>query len=94
MYSAYIPAAQIRLLSDIGRYIHSPGNHCLEYQAKDMIGKCKMRVAATSSLKPNVACAGTGFRADAADIETAIIETLAVKWIVAINTIIANFFIV
>jgi len=77
----------------MGTYIQFPGNHCLEYRDREMIGKCKILVATTSILNPNVGSAVTGFKAVATDPAAATIKTLDPKCINAINTIIANFFI-
>jgi hypothetical protein len=88
-----IAPAQIKLLTNIGTYIQLPGNHCLEYSDREMIGKCKILVIPTSIRNPNVGSAGTGFIAVATHMEVATITTLDPKWINAIITIIANFFI-
>ncbi len=37
----------------MGMRIQSPGNHCLEYQDREMIGKCNIRVAVTRVRRPN-----------------------------------------
>ena len=63
----------------MGTYIQFPGNHCLEYQDREMIGKCKILVAKTSSRNPKVGSAGTGFTAVTTDMEVATIKTLAPK---------------
>ena len=75
MNKPYIPAAHIKLLTKMGTYIQFPGNHCLEYKDREMTGKCKILVAITSIRTPNVGVAGTGFIADATDMEVATIKT-------------------
>ena len=77
----------------MGRYIQFPGNHCLEYTDREMIGKCKILVATTSIRNPSVGSAVAGFKAVATEPAAATIITLDPKCINAMNTIIANFFI-
>jgi hypothetical protein len=79
MNKTYIPAAHIKLLTKMGTYIQFPGNHCLEYQDREMIGKYKILVATTSIRNPNVGSADTGFKAVATDMEVATINTLDPK---------------
>ncbi len=63
----------------MGMRIQSPGNHCLEYQDREMIGKCNIRVAATRVCRPNVGIDCAAFRAPATDRVTGIITTLSAK---------------
>jgi hypothetical protein len=63
----------------MGTYIQFPGNHCLGYQDREMIGKYKILVAKTSIRNPKVGSAGTGFAAVTTDMEVATIKTLAPK---------------
>jgi hypothetical protein len=67
--------------------IHSPGNHCLEYRDREMIGKCNTRVVATRVWRPMVGVDCAAFRAPATDMVIGIIKTLSPKWI---NAIIRN----
>ncbi len=63
----------------MGMRIQSPGNHCLEYQDKEMIGKCNIRVAATRVCRPIVGSDCAAFKAPAIDMVSGIIETLSPK---------------
>ena len=63
----------------MGTYIQFPGNHCLGYQDREMIGKYKILVAKTSIRNPKVGSAGTGFAPVTTDMEVATIKTLAPK---------------
>ena len=63
----------------MGTYIQFPGNHCLEYQDRETIGKCKILVAATSIRTPKVGAAGTVLAPVKTDIEIATINTLEPK---------------
>ena len=64
---------------NMGRCIQFPGNHCLEYQDKEMIGKCSMRVTATSVFSPIVDADCAAFKAPATDMVSGIIMTLSPK---------------
>ncbi len=74
-----IPPAHKRLLIKMGIRIQSPGNHCLEYQDRAMIGKCNIRVAATRVCIPNVGIDCAAFRAPATDMVIGMIKTLNPK---------------
>jgi len=63
----------------MGTYIQLPGNHCLEYQDRETIGKCKILVAATSMRNPKVGSAGTELTAVKTDTEVATINILDPK---------------
>lgn len=63
----------------MGTYIQFPGNHCLEYQDSETIGKCKILVATTSIRTPQVGAAGTVSAAVITDMEVATINTLEPK---------------
>ena len=78
----------------MGMYIHSPGNHCLEYRDREMIGKCNTRVAATRVWRPMVAVDCAAFRALATNMVIGIIKTLSPKWINVMIRRIKNFFMV
>jgi hypothetical protein len=78
-YRTHIPAAQIKLLMIMGRYIQLPGNHGLGYQDRETIGKCKILVATTSIRTPQVGSAGTEPAAVNTAMEVATINTLKPK---------------
>ena len=63
----------------MGMRIQSPGNHSLEYQDREMIGKCNIRVAATRVCRPIVGIDCDAFRPPATDIVIGIIKTLRPK---------------
>jgi len=63
----------------MGTYIQFPGNHCLEYQDRETIGKRKTLVAATSMRNPKVGSAGTELTAAKTDTEVATINILDPK---------------
>lgn len=63
----------------MGTRIQSPGNQCLEYQESEMIGKCNIRVAATSVSITNVGPDCAVFIAFAAKLVTGTIKTLRPK---------------
>ena len=71
--------AHKKLLNNMGMRIQSPGNHCREYQAREMIGKCKIRVAATSVFRPIVGIDCADCRAPATDMVIGKITTLSPK---------------
>ena len=63
----------------MGMRIQSPGNHSLEYQDREMIGKCNIRVAATRVCRPIVGIDRAAFRPPATDMVIGIIKTLRPK---------------
>ena len=63
----------------MGMRIQSPGNHCLEYQDREIIGKCNMRVAATSVCIKSVGIDCAAFRVSATDMVIGMINTLNPK---------------
>ncbi|MGD1974292.1 MAG: hypothetical protein PVG73_09505 [Desulfobacterales bacterium] len=74
-----IPAAHKQLLMNMGRPIQFPGNHCLEYQDKEIIGKCSMRVTVTSAFSPMVDVVCAAFKLPATDMVIGRITTLSPK---------------
>jgi hypothetical protein len=64
---------------NMGRWIQFPGNHCLEYQDKEIIGKCSIRVTATSVFSPMVDVDCAAFKVPATDMVIGIITTLSPK---------------
>lgn len=75
----YTPVAHKKLLINTGTYIKFPGNHCLEYSEREIIGKCKIRVVITSTRIIGVGSGCTGLTAAATDIETATTRMLSPK---------------
>ena len=65
--------------SILGRVDSFTGNHCLEYQDKEIIGKCSMRVTATSAFSPMVDVDCAAFKVPATDMVIGIITTLSPK---------------
>ena len=63
----------------MGIRIQSPGNHCLEYQDREIIGKSNIRVSATRVCRPIVDIDWAAFRAPATDMVTGKIKTLRPK---------------
>ena len=63
----------------MGTRIQPPGNHCLEYQDSEIIGKCNTRVAATRVCIALVGVDCAAFRAPATDMVIGIINTLNPK---------------
>ena len=84
--------AHKQLLVNMGIRIQFPGNHCLEYQDKEMIGKCRMRVKATSAFSPIVDADCAAFKLPATDMVTGIITTLSPKWTNAIIRMYRNLY--
>jgi hypothetical protein len=63
----------------MGMRIQSPGNHCLEYQDREIIGKCKIPVTATRVCIKIVGIDCAAFRVPATDMVIGIINTLNPK---------------
>jgi hypothetical protein len=63
----------------MGMWIQFPGNHCLEYKDKEIIGKCSMRVTATSAFSPIVDVDCAAFKVPATDMVMGIIKILSPK---------------
>ena len=74
-----IAPAHKKLLINMGIRIQSPGNHCREYQDREMIGKCNMRVAKTRVFRPIVGIDCADCSAPAADMVIGKITTLSPK---------------
>ncbi len=63
----------------MGMHIQPPGNHCLEYQDSVIIGKCNIRVTATSVRISNDGPDWAEFMVLATDMVSGTIKTLIPK---------------